>query len=263
MSLGLVWWCGGQGWRAGKVTLCGKLAFFRWITFDEGGEVNLRLTERDIAILRWVNAHRYARAEQIFKRFGLSRAIGYRRLKLLVQHGYLVHEIVFHGQPGHYRVTAKGVAASGDELSAPREVPLSSYRHDIMLVDLALELVRKTGGTWITERQLRHQLGLDKVGRVGKHPHVPDGVLQIEQNGRAVVIAVELELSHKVGPRLQRILENYAVSNYSQVLYCCSTWQMRQKIQELAARTGAGGIVKAVLVTEILNPQNSLGGCFS
>lgn len=220
----------------------------------------MRLTERDLAILRWVNAHRYARAEQIFRYFGLSRAIGYRRLKLLVQHGYLVHEVIFHSQPGHYRATVKGVAASGDELPAPREVLLSSYRHDILLVDLALELVGRTGGTWITERQLRHRLGLDKVGRIGKRLHVPDGVLQVERNGQALVIAVELELSHKVGPRLQRILESYAVSNYSEVLYCCSTEQMLRKIQELAARVGAAGVVRAVLLSEILKPQNSLGG---
>ncbi len=139
----------------------------------ERNKKGVRLTERDVQMIRWINSHRAATAEQTAKKFSLSLFTVKKRLSLLKSLDYLVYEKIFHDQPGVYRAGAIGIAAARDDLPAAR-LPLGSYAHDLQLVDLAITLEQTTGAHWQTERQIRHEKGLKGVGAPG---HSPDGIL--------------------------------------------------------------------------------------
>lgn len=151
----------------------------------------VRLTERDLKIILWINSHRAATAEQVEKKFGISPLAAKKRLYELKSFEYLVYEKVFHEKPGVYRIGAKGKAVTNDELTTTK-IRLGSYEHDLALVDLAIMLESKTGANWRTDRQIRHEKGLKGVGVKG---HSPDGILEFPSGEK---IAVELELSPKV-----------------------------------------------------------------
>lgn len=150
-----------------------------------------------------------------------------KRLYELKNVEYLVYEKIFHEKPGIYRVSPKGIAVTNDDLP-PIKIRLGSYEHDSQLVDLAIILEQKTGAVWRTDRQIRHDLGLKGVGVKG---HSPDGILEFSSGERT---AVELELSSKGNRRIEKILKEYAVSQYGTVWYFVNNHALAGKI--LSAR---------------------------
>ncbi|MDH7578856.1 MAG: hypothetical protein QHH75_13815 [Bacillota bacterium] len=230
---------------------------------------NVLLTYRDLYLFRWINSHRYVQARHIFAKLGVSDKY-YRRLQQLTQAGYLVHEMIFRDLPGHYRVTKKAVDVAQDILSAPREVILSTYHHDMMIVSLALELERRTGGRWVTERILRFQVQQGQQGQDQKYEnlrsydvHLPDGLLLLAQSNRTVRIAVELEhLNRKTRKRLEKIITSYAdgssaVARVDRVMYFCCSPGIQNKIVGVVKNVGAEGLVQVRLLKEILPEERS------
>ena len=187
----------------------------------------VRLTERDLKMIRWINGHRSATAEQVAKKFGLSIPTAKKRLYGLKSLGCLVYEKVFHDKPGVYRAAARGIAAADDNLPAARLL-LGSYKHDLQLVDLAVTLEHRTGAQWQTDRQIRHEKGLKGVGTPG---HSPDGVLIFPGGAR---IAVELELSPKGAGKIEKILREYAGSQYQEVWYFVNCDYLAARIRSAA-----------------------------
>ena len=187
----------------------------------------IRLTERDLEIIRWINSHRAATVEQVARKLGLSVFTVKKRLSELKSCDYLVYEKLFHEKPGVYRAGAKGAAVTGDSLPVAR-LTLGSYEHDLQLVDLAVSLEQKTGVQWQTDRQLRHEKGLKGVGAPG---HIPDGILIFPGGDR---VAVELELSPKGAGRLEKILRDYARRRYKEVWYFVSSDYLAARIQTAA-----------------------------
>jgi hypothetical protein len=171
------------------------------------------LTERDVQIIRWINSHRAATLQQVAKKFELGYEVVRHRLSRLRSVDYLVYENLFFHKPGVYMAAAKGVALAGDDLP-PVRLQLSSYIHDLQLVDLALRLEQETGVFWMTDRQLRREKGLRGIGTTG---HCPDGVLIFPDSNDKV--AVELELTSKGMERTEKILEEYAKKQYKEVWY--------------------------------------------
>lgn len=159
--------------------------------------------ERDVEILRWINGFGFASAEQIRGFMQVNDSTAYARIGKLVKHGYLERQRILHGQARVHKVTKKGVIASGDALVPLAYVTMGTFRHDFMLVDLALMLERQTGGRFTPDRRIRHNEGLSGVGQLG---HVPDGYLHI---GEDKPIAIELELSIKSRQRIQNIVNGY------------------------------------------------------
>jgi hypothetical protein len=174
----------------------------------------MRFQQRDIEILQWVNSFGFATAVQISGFMRVVETTAYIRLKKLVMAGYLSRERVLHGQARIHRVTKMGVLASGDELLPLPGISLATFRHDMMLVDLALRLERETGGTFLPDRRIRHNEGLSGVGQFG---HIPDGYLYL---GDDKPIAIELELTVKSWTRLQYIVNGYGGNlNVKEVWY--------------------------------------------
>ncbi len=163
----------------------------------------MKFQERDTGILQWVNGFGFASAEQIRKFMAVGRTAAYVRAKKLVDAGYLTCDWVLHGQSKVYRATRKGVIASGDELLPLSTINMGTYRHDLMLVDLALMLEHEHGGSFKPDRRIRHDEGLSGAGLFG---HVADGYLYI---GEDKPIAIELELSVKSRSRIQSIIDGY------------------------------------------------------
>lgn len=188
---------------------------------------SVRLTERDLQMIRWINGHRAATAEQVAKKFGLGIPTAKKRLHGLKSLDCLVYEKVFQNKPGVYRAAARGIAAASDSLPAAR-LALGPYEHDLQLVDLAVALEHRTGAQWQTDRQIRREKGLKGVGTPG---HSPDGVLVFPGSTR---IAVELELSPKGTGKIEKILKEYAGSQYQEVWYFVNCDYLAARIRSAA-----------------------------
>jgi Replication-relaxation len=99
----------------------------------------VRLTDRDVEILRWLADFRTgATVRQVTRRFAMEASRARRRLAQLRAAGYLAHERVFWAQPGPYQVTPAGMAVVGVDRPAP-EIDVRVYRHDLAVVDLAID----------------------------------------------------------------------------------------------------------------------------
>ena len=159
--------------------------------------------ERDAKVLQWINGFGFASADQIQKFMKVGTTAAYVRIKKLVDGGYLTRERVLHGQARLHKVTKKGMSASADALAPMQYITLGTFRHDLMLVDLALSLETETGGIFTPDRRIRHNEGLSGKGQSG---HVADGYLYV---GDEKPIAVELELSVKSRARIVDIINTY------------------------------------------------------
>jgi len=159
-----------------------------------------------------------------------SKQVVYRRMKLLGEEGYVIHERIFVDEPGVYRVAKKGVDVSGDDLG-PGKITIGTYKHDLKVVNLALELEAKTGGSYLPERRIRKEKGLQGVGQAG---HVSDGILILPDEKK---IAVEVELSTKGTARLEKILKGYVrLTEFTAVWYFVESPAIAEKVKNLSAK---------------------------
>ncbi|WP_371375237.1 replication-relaxation family protein [Sporomusa aerivorans] len=200
---------------------------------------SVRLTERDLSIMIWINSHRVVTVEQLRRRFGMSLLAAKKRLYELRTAEYLVYEKVFQNKLGVYRVAPKGIAVTNDEFSTCK-IRLGSYDHDLALVDLAIALEQRENAIWITDRQIRHENGLKGVGVKG---HSPDGILKLKTGEK---IAVELELSMKGTNRLEKILKEYNSGQYKEVWYFVKSEAIATKIL-----SGVGSLIRVFLLPDM------------
>ncbi len=193
----------------------------------------MRFTERDGRLLRWINGHGFVTLRQVARWLGTNYQTAQRRVRLLYDHGYLDRRWLVHGDRAHW-LTPAGRAVCGDSLPPPKHVRLGSYRHDRMLVDLALTLAAETGGRFTPERHLRQMQDLD---RVSKRSHVADGWLHLD--GQTKPIAIELELSTKGSRRLERILRSYMTDlDIAEVWYFVECEAVRRQLTKAAKDLG-------------------------
>ena len=201
------------------------------------------LTERDRELLLFLAEHRLVLATHVETLFGVSADAAERRLRALAQQGYLSRRRIFFGQPPCCHIRARGLAAVGSELPAPR-LNLVNYEHDVGVAWIWLAAKRGTFGPLrevIGERRMRSHDGrlnaeqltpnpalaganaladsawrsgqplavrLGPAGRSGRDRlHYPDLLLRTSDGKR---IAIELELSSKGRARLEGILLGYA-----------------------------------------------------
>lgn len=175
-----------------------------------------RLTERDQDILTFINEFGFCEMPQLDKRFSLNKPRNYEIMRRLVNNGLLIHERILHNHHGVYRLSPEGARCTN--LPSLARVPLATYRHDLLVVEVHLRLrLEHPDARWISARHLmqeKHQHGVGKTG------HLPDGILVFE-NGEQ--IAIEVELTPKGKNRLERILRGYGGAfEYKEVRYYCS-----------------------------------------
>lgn len=192
----------------------------------------MHLTPRDRRMLHWINGHGFVTADQAARWMDVCDRIGRRRLRLLVEHGYLQRQRFGFNEPQCHWLTKKGWEASGDELAPPKQINRVTYFHDTALVDLSQKLVARTKGDFIPERRLRSEnrsKGRWRKGRWVDEPHTPDGLLYVEDKKP---VAIELELTVKERRRLESIISSYVCTlEFGGVLYFVGDDEVKRAVE--------------------------------
>jgi len=166
---------------------------------QEGQKV--KTTERDVCLLERVNAFGFMSVEQIADFWQVEFSTAARRVRKLIEAGLLTRLDLGTLAARPLVVTRAGCALVGDTIPPMRGIRIGTYRHDTMVVDLALAMERRRfGATFETERQLKSQPG-PVAG------HLPDVILHMPDGRR---VAAELELTQKSQQRLSDIMAIHA-----------------------------------------------------
>ncbi len=173
----------------------------------------MRVTERDIKLLKWINKFGFVTINQVTKFLGIKKSAGYEMINRLVVNKYLLHEMIFHRQKGAYKLTPRGAALADENLPALRRINIMNYNHDIKLTDLILDLQHNLNYKVTTEREIRHNFARNSWGTQN---HTPDAILDLNSQN----IALELELTRKSKARFDKIFQHYLQTpKYKEVWY--------------------------------------------
>ena len=187
-------------------------------------------TSRDHRLLQWINGHGFVTADQAAAWMGVCPRIGRRRLKVLVEGGYLQRKRFGFNDPQFHWLTKQGWEISGDDLAPPKQINRVTYLHDQMLVDLSQKVVAHTKGDFVPERRLRAERQAGRKGR-WRGGHVSDGLLYV---GDKKPIAIELEVSLKERVRLRKIITDYVVDQRLwQVWYFVTNDTVKRAIERM------------------------------
>ena len=197
---------------------------------------SLRLTDRDIEILRWLAGFSGATANQIARRFRAGYSYTSRRLTQLRASGLLSRERFLYHKGGLYTVTANGLAVTGTDLPVAELGP-SAYEHDLTVVDVALD-AELTGEKVLTHRQLQTLEVTSNGGEMlyavelpDHERHFPDLVLE-RTDGRW---ALEVEIADVRSELLEAILRAYAdATHLAGVIYHVAPAVHAERIQRIA-----------------------------
>lgn len=161
----------------------------------------MRLTERDELILREVDRWRACGSKHIrlLANFSGQRATD-RRLKILIDAGYLERKKYLYGVPSIYFLTAKGKSLIHVG-TATEKVKIEQIVHDRTVLDTAIYFMHKENLSLqdiTTEKQL-HQLD-----GFGIRKHRPDFIFTKDE----LTYCVEVELTLKAKNRLLNIIKD-------------------------------------------------------
>jgi len=163
----------------------------------------MELQERDIEILKLVYRFRFClgRHVRVLAGFFGTRACD-RRLKLLVEAGYLERKKLLYGVPYLYTVSHKGRMLIGANKRAD-EIRLERIMHDCHVLDSIIFFI---GTRNIALEAVTSEKDLHSGDGFGHRRHYPDFVI----NAPVGTIAVEIEIALKSKERLEKnIRTNY------------------------------------------------------
>ncbi len=166
------------------------------------------LMERDIAIIKEIQKWRFLLSRQIKVLCGFSgqRACD-RRLKKLIEAGYIERKHFLYGVPRLYFVTKRAERLLDLEYYTPN-VRIEQITHDIAVIDTAIYLINNEGvekSSITTEREMKHKAGF------GNPKHFPD----FEYTKDNKIYCVEIELSAKKPITLEKnIKNNYKIFDF-------------------------------------------------
>jgi hypothetical protein len=192
----------------------------------------MKVTNRDLDIFRWINAMGFASAKQVSVYTGMHLKRAQRRLKKLIDHGFLSHKKILHGNNGVYILTSIAAQICGSELPPLPHIRLGSFLHDSQMIDLGMDLAEKYKADFVSDRQLKHQIS---GGPVGKKGHIPDGALVLPDGKK---IGVELELTQKGSRRLREIFRQHMRNiDFKEIWYFCGSDAVTNAIKSHADKT--------------------------
>ena len=189
-------------------------------------------TERDVKIIREIQHWRFLLSRQIRVLCGFSgqRACD-RRLKKLLEAGYIERRHYIYGVPRLYFVTKKAVKLLNLEYYT-QDIRIEQIIHDIAVVDTAIYLINNTdvdATSITTERDLKHKAGF------GKPKHFPDFVYTKDNK----TFCVEVELSAKKTSTLERnIKNNYKGFDFQQWFVPSDRQKVVENVQAIGRRYG-------------------------
>jgi len=161
----------------------------------------IRLVERDRKILREIDRWRVCQGRHIRELTGFEgqRACD-RRLRKLIEAGYIKREKILYGVAGIYKNTAK--AAKIEVLpSVNRKIRVEQLKHDIAVLDAAILLKNKYA---VEFGDIKTEIELHRLDGFGVRKHRPDFVFTRDNK----LICVEIELSLKSRNRFEKNLKD-------------------------------------------------------
>lgn len=163
----------------------------------------LRVTERDELILREIDRFRACGSRHIRFLAGFSgqRATD-RRLKILIDSGYLDRKKFLYGVPSVYFLTSKGktLIQAG---TRPEKIKVEQIVHDMTVLDTAIYFMHKKG---LSLQEITTEKQLHQLDGFGVRKHRPDFIFQKDNK----TTCVEVELTLKAKNRLLKIIkDNY------------------------------------------------------
>ena len=212
--------------------------------------MGLVLTDRDYKIMREIERFRFCLSRHIKSLAGFEgqRACD-RRLKLLIEAGYINRKKVLYGVPSVYYLTHKGKMLIGANKRQDK-IRVEKIPHDIAVVDTAIYFMLKHGvglDEIITEKQINTQAGF------GERKHSPDFI--VEKDG--VKNCVEVELSLKAKARFEKIVEeNYLAYDTQFWIVTKSGLKIKRILDELTAKYQNIKVVKLEEVQEFVKFNN-------
>lgn len=176
----------------------------------------MKMTERDVAILRFINEFWFCEITQIEKMFNLRHPRSYQIMNRLVREKLVIHKKIFHGRKGIFYLSKLG--ASYTDLPPMTNLPVAIYDHQLAIIELYFKLMQQfPNAEWISERRLlqdKFSMGIGKTG------HIADGLLVFPDDRQ---VAIEVELTMKGKLRLEKIFKAYASQfEIREIWYFCS-----------------------------------------
>ncbi len=161
----------------------------------------MRVTERDELILREVDRFRACGSKHIRWLAGFSGQIATdRRLKILIESGYLKRRKFLYGVPSIYFLTAKGKSlihvGTGKE-----KVKIEQIIHDRTVLDTAIYFIHKEG---LSLQDIKTEKQLHQLDGFGVRKHRPDFIFTKDE----MTYCVEVELTKKAKTRLLNIIKD-------------------------------------------------------
>lgn len=161
------------------------------------------MTERDELILREIDRFRACGSRHIRFLAGFSgqRATD-RRLKILIDAGYLDRKKFLYGVPSVYFLTSKGktLIQAG---TRPEKIKVEQIVHDMTVLDTAIYFMHKKG---LSLQEITTEKQLHQLDGFGVRKHRPDFIFQKDNK----TTCVEVELTLKAKNRLLKIIkDNY------------------------------------------------------
>ena len=159
----------------------------------------IKILDRDRKIIREIDRWRVCQGRHIRELVGFSgqRACD-RRLRKLVQAGYIKRERILYGVAGIYNVTNKGAKLEGLP-TAKNKIRIEQIRHDIAVLDTAIYFnkVRK-----VSYSDIKTELELHRQDGFGVRKHRPDFIFKKKNK----TTCVEIELTLKSKNRFENII---------------------------------------------------------
>lgn len=168
----------------------------------------IRITERDRKVIREIDRWRIVQGKHIKELAGFEgqRACD-RRLRKLIEAGYIKREKILYGVAGIYRNTSKAKKIMAGGLSGVNnKIRIDQIMHDIAVVDTAIYFSKKYE---INIKEIKTEVELHRADGFGTRKHRPDFVFEKDNT----TICVEIELNLKAKKRFENNIrsnfENY------------------------------------------------------
>ena len=163
----------------------------------------IRLVDRDKKIIREIDRWRVCQGRHIRELAGFSgqRACD-RRLRKLIDAGYISRQKILYGVAGIYQNTSKATKINEEGLqNKNRKIRLEQIVHDIAVLDTAIFFWKEQG---IELESIKTELELHRLDGFGVRRHRPDFVYNKDNKK----VCVEIELALKSKHRFENIMRN-------------------------------------------------------
>ena len=163
------------------------------------GEIGFFLVDRDKKIIREIDRWRVLQGKHIKELAGFEgqRACD-RRLRKLIDVGYIKREKILYGVAGIYRNLNKATKIVRGVRVAVTKIRADQIMHDIAVAETAI-FFKKNHGVEFDE--MKTEIQLHREDGFGVRKHRPDFIF--EKEGKTICVEVELNLKAK--KRLRKI----------------------------------------------------------